>query len=526
MPFHDSLYRLRTGQKLSQAKLAERIGVTAQSVQKWESGAAVPELEKIIRISQYFGVSLDALLLDRDVRTQEEMPGNRRLRPQYANVPEYESYSAALETEYRQCLDEGLDVTGYADLFSAAAKMPAGEEKEKIADVLFDIVLNAARREGYAYEEPSGYAEIVRLRKAYDFPARRPGKAELKEKLLGAWTGRACGCLLGKPVEGARTDELVPFLKRTGNYPMHRYILNSDLTDEIVADYKFGFGGRCYADTVDGMPVDDDTNYTVLAQELIERRGRDFAPQDVAQLWLDSQPKSAYFTAERVAFCNFVKGYAPPASAMYKNPYREWIGAQIRGDFFGYINPGDPARAAEMAWRDASISHVRNGIYGEMYAAALIAAAAVCNDMMTVIEAALDEIPAKCRLRRDIDQVIAWHAEGMDVLDVMDEIHKLYDEHDQHDWCHTNSNAMIVTMALLYGGGDFGKTIGYAVMTGFDTDCNGATAGSVVGIMLGEGKIPDYWTSFYNRKLNTSISGYNVVTIDELAAKTLELIKK
>ena len=180
MPFHDSLYRLRTGQKLSQAKLAERIGVTAQSVQKWESGAAVPELEKIIRISQYFGVSLDALLLDRDVRTQEEMPGNRRLRPQYANVPEYESYSAALETEYRQCLDEGLDVAGYADLFSAAAKMPAGEEKEKIADVLFDIVLNAARREGYAYEEPSGYAEIVRLRKAYDFPARRPGMAELK----------------------------------------------------------------------------------------------------------------------------------------------------------------------------------------------------------------------------------------------------------------------------------------------------------------------------------------------------------
>ena len=244
------------------------------------------------------------------------------------------------------------------------------------------------------------------------------------------------------------------------------------------------------------------------------------------EAWLNWVPMFATCTAERVAYRNAATGLCAPETATWCNPYREWIGAQIRGDFFGYINPGDPARAAEMAWRDASISHVRNGIYGEMYAAALIAAAAVCGDMMTVIEAALDEIPAKCRLRRDIDQVIAWHAEGMDVLDVMDEIHRLYDEHDQHDWCHTNSNAMIVTMALLYGGGDFGKTIGYAVMTGFDTDCNGATAGSVVGIMLGEGKIPDYWTSFYNRKLNTSISGYNVVTIDELAAKTLELIKK
>ena len=52
MPFHDSLYRLRTGQKLSQAKLAERIGVTAQSVQKWESGAAVPELDKMMTTAE------------------------------------------------------------------------------------------------------------------------------------------------------------------------------------------------------------------------------------------------------------------------------------------------------------------------------------------------------------------------------------------------------------------------------------------------------------------------------------------
>ena len=526
MPFHDSLYRLRTGQKLSQAKLAERIGVTAQSVQKWESGAAVPELEKIIRISQYFGVSLDALLLDRDVRTQEEMPGNRRLRPQYANVPEYESYSAALETEYRQCLDEGLDVTGYADLFSAAAKMPAGEEKEKIADVLFDIVLNAARREGYAYEEPSGYAEIVRLRKAYDFPARRPGKAELKEKLLGAWTGRACGCLLGKPVEGARTDELVPFLKRTGNYPMHRYILNSDLTDEIVADYKFGFGGRCYADTVDGMPVDDDTNYTVLAQELIERRGRDFAPQDVAQLWLDSQPKSAYFTAERVAFCNFVKGYAPPASAMYKNPYREWIGAQIRGDYFGYINPGDPAAAAEMAFRDACISHRKNGIYGEMFASAMLACAAVTDSIEDIIRGGLAQIPATSRLYEAVNKVIAEHGAGVPAEECFARIHAAYDEHDLHGWCHTIPNAMIVAASLLYGEGDFGKSVCLAVQTGFDTDCNGATVGSVLGMRGGIKSIGAEWAAPLNGKLHTSIFGLGTVLLKARAEMTLRHIEQ
>ena len=126
--------------------------------------------------------------------------------------------------------------------------------------------------------------------------------------------------------------------------------------------------------------------------------------------WL---PYLSTCTAERVAYRNAAAGLLPPETASYKNPYREWIGAQIRADFYGYINPGDPEKAAEMAFRDASATHVKNGIYGAMFVAAMLAQAAVTDDVMKVIRAGLSVMPEKCRLRDDIERVIAWHARGL-----------------------------------------------------------------------------------------------------------------
>jgi ADP-ribosylglycohydrolase len=179
-----------------------------------------------------------------------------------------------------------------------------------------------------------------------------------------------------------------------------------------------------------------------------------------------------------------------------------------------------------MAFRDASISHIKNGIYGEMLMAAMIAASAASDDILTIIEAALDEIPSRSRLRKDIQVVLTWYRDKMTYDEVIQQIHKLYDEADGHGWCHTNPNAMIVVTALLYGEKDFGKSICMAVQPGFDTDCNGATTGSILGMLLGEAKIPEFWSAPYHKKLATSIIGHTVVSVDELVNHTLDLVKK
>ncbi|MBQ8696645.1 MAG: ADP-ribosylglycohydrolase family protein [Clostridia bacterium] len=447
----------------------------------------------------------------------------KELKPQYWSIPDWEFYASNLNTEYRQSTEEGLDIERYKDVFESVARLPKDEYKKKLGDVLFEIVRNAPMKEGYPYVEPSDLSGIKALREPYSYE-KKPIE-DLEGKIHGAWMGRICGCLLGKTVEGIHTDELIPFLTETGNYPMHRYILRSDLTEELLSKYRFGFRGRCYADKVDGMPVDDDTNYTVLYQHIVELYGRDFTPVDVSRAWLRFQHKDAYCTAERVAFCNFVKGYLPPDSAVYKNPYREWIGAQIRGDYFGYINPGNPELAAEMAWRDASVSHVKNGIYGEMFVAAMLAVAAETDVIKDIIRAGLAEIPHTSRLHEDVTRVLGWCENGVSREDCFKAIHEQYDEYNAHDWCHTNSNAMIVAAALLYGEGDYGKSVCMAVETGFDTDCNGATVGSVLGMANGLDGIPEYWKEPVNDTLHTSIFGIDTVKISDRVKLTMKHIK-
>ncbi|MDR1903988.1 MAG: ADP-ribosylglycohydrolase family protein [Treponema sp.] len=434
--------------------------------------------------------------------------------------------------ELAQSADEGRNVKSFADdarLIFDMYKQDRPMEQE--AKELIDKIRSAPIAADYPYNEPADLDSIKKVR-----PAKKgkgePFKGDLKnyyDKVYGAWLGRCAGCLLGKPVEGWKRKRITGILKDTGNYPIAHYI-SSDIDEKLKTKYEVVDGGQIpwsrkvsWINNVDCMPEDDDTNYTILYLKILETYGRDFTSEDVAISWLRDVPFFHVCTAETVAYKNFVNLIMPPLSGSYYNAYREWIGAQIRADFFGYVNPGDPEKAAEYAWRDGRISHVKNGIYGEMLTAAMIARAAVSRDMKDIIRSGLDEVPEKSRLTEGVGKVLEWHREGINWEAALDRVHEIYDETNGYHWCHTISNAMICAVSLLWGESDLEKTIGIAVCAGFDTDCNAATTGSIVGMLNGAKALPEKWIKALNNKVKSGIDGYNLCEISGLAERTVGL---
>lgn len=381
--------------------------------------------------------------------------------------------ASGIENEEKQAREEGRAMdAALIEGLRRAAQMPDSAERDALSAELYARV-QACPCANDAIE-PSDLPAIRRLAKGNAKTAAPAGEA-LLDKIYGGWLARACGCLLGKPVEGWRTEKLHPFLRATGNYPIQHY-LRSDVSDSVLQAAKLeriALEKRAFIDQVDCMPEDDDTNYTLIALKILETYGRDFAPEDVAECWMQNLPILHLCTAERVAYRNFAQGYEPPASATHQNAYREWIGAQTPRE-------------------------------------------AIC--------AGMNEIPPESRLHRALVDVFAWRAEGMDWEGALARVHERWDEHDGHDWCHTISNAQIVAIALLWGEMDLEKTLNIAVIPGFDTDCNGATAGSILGVMLGAKALPEKWTAPLNDTLASGVDGFGRVSIREMACRTARFV--
>lgn len=341
----------------------------------------------------------------------------------------------------------------------------------------------------------------------------------LQDKLHAAWLGRSVGCLLGKPVEKVPREGIRAILESIDEWPLKRYFTAEGVPDAVTERYPWNRASRptSMRENIVCMPEDDDLNYAMLNLGIVERYGLDFTTDDVATTWLSSMPVLTVFTAERVAYENLLHYRVPPETARFRNPYREWIGAQIRADVWGWVSPGDPRRAAERAQRDARLSHTGNGVLAERFVAAMVAQAFVSDEIGEVIDAGLAVIPAESRLAEAIRFTRALPYTTSTWEGIVD---ALYERYGHYHWVHAINNAALLTAALCWGNGDFDETITCAVMGGWDTDCNGATAGSIVGVMKGTAAIADAWSAPLDNRVQTSLKGFDGSRIDELAART------
>lgn len=441
------------------------------------------------------------------------------------------SYTDMLPDEYRQSLLEGRQVEACEAEIKAVLSIEEEAAREQEAFRLLRLLEQAPVKSDYSYQEPDTYDEILKTLPAQaeqTFLITETGLSHLR----GAWYGRMSGCLLGIPVEGWTREKIMGFLKESGQYPITGY-LKGQVGEELRNRYDicdadegtpYDRTSNCWIEQVANYPVDDDVNYPVMALKLVERYGRGFDSQDVGEGWLLGFPGLHACTAERVAYRNMMNGMLPPVSAVYQNPYREWIGAQIRADFFGYINPGNPKEAARMAYLDAAVSHTKNGVYGEMFVAAMISLSYSQElTMPEIVELALCQIPPASRLYKAITELCRQHQEGIPFAQIVKEVHDTYDDSVFFDWCYVLPNALLVTAAILYYGEDFDAAVTNAIYCGFDTDCNAATVGSIVGMHLGFDNIGTKWYSGIEHKMSTSIHGYHEMSIEDAVQRTWKL---
>lgn len=396
---------------------------------------------------------------------------------------------------------------------------------------LHDSLKHLPLRPGWAYVEPSGLEEIRCERP--NPPALPPfylSEQEVHGKIYGGFLGRVAACILGKPLEmGWRMEEIHDYLAGANALPLDDFIPPQSRTGKILRrDCTPSMRGY-----VKYAQEDDDLNYMCLAVKLLENRGPSFTTLDVGVNWLNSVPFLWTWGPEHVVYLNLATAigeYDPKEIDLetvtgYLNPGVEYIGAQIRTDVYGYVCPGLPELAAELAWRDAYLDHRASGIYGAMWVAAMNAAAFTLMDMEEVIHTGLAQVPARSRFTEAIEQVIGWVHSDCDWWKTGQRIHEAY---DQYTFSGTINNAAIVAAALLYGWADgtsrpeeaYERAITIAVQMGYDTDCNAATVGSVMGVMLGAGQVPQKWTAPLNDTMRTCVAEFGQVSIAEMARRT------
>ena len=311
---------------------------------------------------------------------------------------------------------------------------------------------------------------------------------EYRKRVLGCWLGKSIGGTLGQPYEGHEGPLALTF----------------------------------YDPVPQGAIPNDDLDLQVLWVELVRRYGPKINRIHLAKGWLAHTdfPWDEYGVAES----NIARGIFPPLSGHHSNYFGDCMGSPIRSEIWALLAPGDPELACKLAYEDAIIDHDGEGIWGELFLAAVESAAFVQRDRDRLLEIGLSAIPATCRIAKAVRSTIAWYQQSPDWRKVRENI---LAEFGHPNFTDGPQNLAFIVLGWL-AGKDFGDSICIAVNCGRDTDCTGASLGALLGILDPAG-IPDEWQKPISNQLVLSKQMKNMnppKTIDILTDWTVELAEE
>lgn len=348
--------------------------------------------------------------------------------------------------------------------------------------------------------------------------------ADAAARIESAFLASVCGCVLGKPLEVNPTlYEIRKAAEAAGEWPLRDYV-SMKMLDAMPR--RHGSWKECARENIRYVAFDDDINYTVLGMLLLEQHGPAFTKQDIWQAWMSWLPMYACWGPERTLL---LKGGIQTLESRETGDFEDWVrflnpgdeycGALIRADAYGYAYPGEPARAAELAWRDASWSHRRTGIYGTMFAAAAIATAFVADGWEQVFATALQFVPRQSRFFKIALDQFHEVRKASDWLDAYDRIHNKYSEFC-HCWIYQEIGTLMNTLRFAENVGD---GICKQVSQGNDTDSFGCTAGSILGAYFGPGHLEDRWLAPFRDEIHIGMTGCTEQSLRRLAKRMAEL---
>ncbi len=209
---------------------------------------------------------------------------------------------------------------------------------------------------------------------------------------------------------------------------------------------------------------------------------------------------------------NSRRGLLPPMSGDYNNSWKHSNGAWIRTEIWACLCPGNPMGAVKYAVEDAMVDHgTGEGTVAAAFVAAMQSAAFVTSDIREAIDVGLAAIPESSRMAQSLRLLFECYEQGVPPMEAREKI-RLANADIGDGWFEAPSNVTYAILGLLYGEGDFKKSMILAINCGDDTDCTGATVGATLGILGGGAVIPEDWKQYIGDNIITISLAGGVIT--------------